>query len=280
MNILLAEDDKISRELLSRIVESEGQHSVTTTQDGEEAWTVLSEPGKVFDVCIFDIYLPKLSGLDLVERMRQTDPHKTTAIILCTAVQDRDTVQRAAALGVVHYVLKPYSRTLMLDKIRQIGQGLAEQNVLDQPEFVCRRLGIEPDMHRVMLAALVEDVEQWSAQLRASHEPAELQELFIRGRGIKGSCLSLGARRTPQYFNAVETALQSFLKAPAEADLAQIKLGSLLDDLDREIHLVGDRIKVPAWWAPARGKMRPFEVERVGTNAPYPDRCARWTNGA
>jgi two-component system chemotaxis response regulator CheY len=246
MNILLAEDDKISRDLLRRIVESEGQHTVTAAHDGEEAWAILSDPAKSFDVCIFDIYMPKLSGLELVERMRAGDTHKSTAIILCTAVHDRATVQRAAALGVSHYVIKPYSRTLMLDKLGQIGRGLVDDDVLESPEVVCRRLGIEADMHRVMLAALVEDVEEWSGLLRGTADPAEVQQLFLRGRGIRGSCLSLGARRAPQYLNAIETVLQAFLAAPSEGEFPQAKMTVLLDDLDREIHLVGDRVKAPA----------------------------------
>ena len=245
MQILLAEDDKISRELLRRIIDSEAQHEVTLAADGEQAWEFLANPGQKFDVCILDIFMPGISGIDIVGRMRKTDARKNTAIILCTAVHDRETVQRAVQLGVTHYVVKPYSKTLMVEKLRQIKASLGDSGLLEPSAIVCKRLGIDVETHRIMLESLVEDVSEWCQRLRAAADRSVVQKLFIRGRGTKGSCLSLGARSIAEVFNEIESALQTYL-ADAAAPLPQAAIEPSITNLEQEMVKVGDKIKVLA----------------------------------
>jgi len=245
MHLLIVEDDKISLELLRRVIESDAKHDVTLASDGEEAWGMVSDPERKFDACIFDIFMPKMSGLDVVERMRATERYRTTPVILCTAVQDRATVRRAASLAITHYVLKPYSRALMLEKLRQVRAALGDMDVLEDPSVVCKRLGIEADMHRVMLKNLLDDIAAWSQELRSAADPAELQKHFIRGRGIKGSCLSLGALRIARQCNAIEGVLEEFLARPVDP-FPREKVDALLADLDREIGRAGEQVKAAA----------------------------------
>ena len=63
MNILIAEDDDISRDLLRRILEREPEYTLTLTSDGEKAWAQLTDPAQRFDLGIFDLMMPRLSGL-------------------------------------------------------------------------------------------------------------------------------------------------------------------------------------------------------------------------
>ena len=102
MNLLIVEDDKISLELLRRVIESDGMHVATIATDGEEAWRLLNQGEQKFDACILDIFMPNLGGLDVVERMRADERYRKTPVILCSAVQDRATVQRAASLAISH----------------------------------------------------------------------------------------------------------------------------------------------------------------------------------
>ena len=92
----------------------------------------------------------------------------------------------------------------MLDKLWQVQATLGNINPLEDSSMVCQRLGIDVDMHRAMLKALLDDIAGWSAQLRASAGLAELDKLFIRGRGIKGSCLSLGAPRIARHLATID----------------------------------------------------------------------------
>jgi two-component system chemotaxis response regulator CheY len=248
MNILLAEDNNLSRELLRRIIESNGQHTTALAQDGEEAAALLGDASKHFDVCIFDIYMPKKTGLELVKDMRADERLKRTAVILCTTADDRQTVQKAASLGVAHYIVKPYIRTVVLNKLQQIANEIGEVGALEDPNLVCERLGIEHDMHRSLLQALVTDLDEWCARLRGTLDPVEVEKLFLRGRGIRGSCLNLGAKHAVTQIIKIETVLQDFLSQQANsgAALPLPLLQAPLEELERNIKLVGKQIKAAA----------------------------------
>jgi CheY-like chemotaxis protein len=247
MHLLLAEDDKISRDLLRRIVESEG-HSVVLAPDGESAWLRLTSKDQPFDVAILDICMPGAGGLEVLERMRNSEDHKNTPVILCSAVSDRSTVQRAAALSVTHYVIKPYSRAVMLDKLRRVRESLGGPSEMEAVDIVCQRLGIDAGTHRDMLASVIEDGLNWSQEARAAREKDQFQASFVRCRGLKGSCLSMGAKGLAGKLDAVEASLQALVDHTEQPhpELAIEQLQALLSDLDREMEIVRQRSKLAA----------------------------------
>ncbi|MGH7997442.1 MAG: response regulator [Opitutaceae bacterium] len=234
MHLLLAEDDKISRDLLRRIIESES-HKVTLAHDGEEAWAQLLKVGPDLDACILDICMPQMSGLDLVQRMRANDALKRLPVMLCTAVHDRATVQRAAALGVAHYVLKPYSRSGMLEKLRQIRAAKQDDScgAIEEPALVCRRLGIDSGFHREMVSTVLEEALGFLRELHA--DQPDFSKLFIRARGLNGSCLTFGLRRAAQKLAQIEGLLQSLSASPENAATARTGLLAPIDELDRDL---------------------------------------------
>ena len=75
--------------------------------DGEEAYSIYKE--KRPNIIISDINMPKLSGLNLIKRIREND-HNTKAIIL-TAYSDVDYLLSATNLKLTSYLIKPVSRT-------------------------------------------------------------------------------------------------------------------------------------------------------------------------
>jgi CheY-like chemotaxis protein len=77
MKILIAEDDRISRLLMQRILEADGGHALTMANDGEEAWQQLLASPEPFDVCLLDIMMPRLDGLGLIARMRASRPSRS-----------------------------------------------------------------------------------------------------------------------------------------------------------------------------------------------------------
>ena len=63
-HILLADDDKATRDLVKRALESEG-HNVEVTQDGTEALEKLKSHGAAVDVLVSDVHMPGIDGIDL-----------------------------------------------------------------------------------------------------------------------------------------------------------------------------------------------------------------------
>lgn len=117
--LLLVEDDALSLQLLCMILAQEPRYEVFTAANGRLAWEMLDR-GLCPDLCISDINMPEMDGLQLLERMRSDPRFKETPALLCTALKDRQTVKRAAPLRVSYYLLKPYSGEAVLAQLRRL----------------------------------------------------------------------------------------------------------------------------------------------------------------
>jgi two-component system chemotaxis response regulator CheY len=126
MNILVVDDDDGCCQLLRDLLAQEPDHTPTFAANGAEAWWLLSDPERHFDLGIFDIKMPFVDGISLLKRIRGTPKLKALPVILCTGVTERNTVQEAVQFAVQHYVVKPYSATAMLEKIHAVAQSLLQ----------------------------------------------------------------------------------------------------------------------------------------------------------
>jgi two-component system chemotaxis response regulator CheY len=126
MNILVVDDDDGCCQLLRDLLAKEPDCAAVFTANGAEGWWVVSDPERHFDLGIFDIKMPMVDGLSLLKRIRDTPKLKDLPVILCTGVTERKIVQEAAQFVVQHYVVKPYSGTAMLEKIRSVGQAVLQ----------------------------------------------------------------------------------------------------------------------------------------------------------
>jgi CheY-like chemotaxis protein len=192
MNILLADDDKVSRELLRRLLESEPGCVVTTAADGEEAWCLLRDASRRFDVGFFDIIMPRLDGIELLERVRTTPGLRALPVVLCTAANDHPMVENACLLSVSHYIIKPYGKSVVLEKLHLVQAELAGGPATEDAQTVADRLGLDPAVLNGLVSALLPDIESWLAVARRVRHPVEFQRLAVSANGLKGGCLNLG----------------------------------------------------------------------------------------
>jgi CheY-like chemotaxis protein len=124
MKILIAEDNAISQELLRKILVSRG-YEVVVAGDGRVAWDLLCQ-GLNPDLCILDIMMPTMSGLEVLQRIRKDPRFRRLKIILCSALRDRETIAQGATLGIEYYILKPFKPDLVLQQVEKALQGLTE----------------------------------------------------------------------------------------------------------------------------------------------------------
>ncbi|MEN8147717.1 MAG: response regulator transcription factor [Campylobacterota bacterium] len=101
--ILLLEDDKLLAETLKELLSSEG-YTVTLVLDGGAAADVSYE-GQ-FDLYIFDINVPEINGLELLESLRSADD-KTPAIFI-SALVDLNSISKGFEVGADDYIKKPF----------------------------------------------------------------------------------------------------------------------------------------------------------------------------
>ena len=71
--ILLADDDAATRDLVKRALEGDG-HTVTLTQDGTEALDQVKEGGLKFDLLVSDVDMPTIDGIALAEQALPPQP--------------------------------------------------------------------------------------------------------------------------------------------------------------------------------------------------------------
>jgi len=101
--ILLVEDDNNLREIYEARLEAEG-YTIVTAKDGEEA-LVIAKAEKP-DLVVSDVMMPRISGFEMLDILRNTSELKYTKVIMLTALGQADDQTRATSLGADRYLVK------------------------------------------------------------------------------------------------------------------------------------------------------------------------------
>jgi len=112
-NLLLVDDDEALRNLLSNILQRAG-YSVKSFENGKEAVEASYE--EFFNLALIDIHLPDMQGLELLTKLRKTEPEMIKIII--TGQASLDTAIEATNKGVDGYVVKPFEPKKLLEMIK------------------------------------------------------------------------------------------------------------------------------------------------------------------
>lgn len=114
--ILLAEDDPNLGEILKDYLEMKGKFDVTLCKDGEEALKTFNNES--FDLCIFDVMMPKKDGFTLGKEIRELNPD--IPIIFATAKGMMEDKSEAFGLGGDDYITKPFRVEELLLRINAL----------------------------------------------------------------------------------------------------------------------------------------------------------------
>ena len=118
LKVLIVDDQRTSRMLIRDALDQLGITQITMAVDGEEALKMLmSAPSHII---ISDFNMPKLDGLQLLKAVRSYPPTKKTPFIILTGRGDRELVQKAAALGVNNFLVKPVSVPVLQKTIEAV----------------------------------------------------------------------------------------------------------------------------------------------------------------
>src|SRR5664279_3543034 len=117
MKILVADDDPVLRRLMRELLIRRFGYEVVEAVDGLKAWQALSS-GLKLDVCIFDLLMPEIGGLDLLFRVRGDRRFMHQKVILCSTLHDRASVVQAESLEVEGYLVKPFTGRSFLEMVK------------------------------------------------------------------------------------------------------------------------------------------------------------------
>jgi two-component system response regulator PilR (NtrC family) len=149
--ILVVDDEETAREELAEAIRDAGME-VATAENGRRGLELAGE--MAFDVCVTDIRMPEMDGIELLERLRRTSP-KTLTIIL-TAYGALETALAALRTGAADYILKPVIFDDLLHKIRRLlehrdleMQVQSLRRTLEGQQIGQSLIGESPSLHRI-----------------------------------------------------------------------------------------------------------------------------------
>lgn len=131
MKVLIAEDDLVSRTMLSRLLSAWG-HDVVVTVDGSSAWDILQRDDAP-KVAILDWMMPELDGAEVCRRVRCQARPEPAYLILLTAKDRTEDVVTGLDSGANDYLVKPFDRRELQARLR-----VAERIVSLQHELAAR----------------------------------------------------------------------------------------------------------------------------------------------
>jgi len=105
LNVLHVDDDPMNLRVVEEILSAFG-HNAVKASSGPEALAFLSQ--QVFDVVLLDIHMPGMSGLEVIERLRNSDgPERDTPVIALTADIVTRRPEEYLGLGFNDFIAKP-----------------------------------------------------------------------------------------------------------------------------------------------------------------------------
>jgi len=117
-HILIIEDDKFLRELISRKLLSDG-FKIEEAIDGEEGLRKIEEVKP--DLILLDLILPGLDGFEVLERIKDNPSTSAVPVLILSNLGQRDEIERGLKLGAVDFLVKAhFTPEEIVDKIKII----------------------------------------------------------------------------------------------------------------------------------------------------------------
>jgi two-component system chemotaxis response regulator CheY len=189
MKVLVIDDDVVSRMVLMHLVDSCGSFEIVEAEDGEDAWRQL-DGGLRPAITFCDVRMPRMSGIDLLQRVKGDARLATMPFVLVSAANDGETMEQANCLGAEAYIVKPYQA----EQVRSHLAGLAPavSNNVESPAAVMRRLGIDSARLLRYLGGLDKQLQRADSDITRQLASADVAGARERLARLREGCSMLG----------------------------------------------------------------------------------------
>lgn len=203
MNVLVVDDDVVSRMVLMHLVSSCGSYQILEAADGQDAWDQL-QAGLRPAVLFCDLRMPHVSGLELLARVRADDRFGALPFILVTSSTDSATLEQAASLGVSGLIVKPFQAGQVRVQLAAFSDPPEDWiHRAETPAATLARLRIDARRLLAYLGGFQAQLTAASGEIdamAARGEPEAVRERI--GRLHKG-CVTLGLGGAADAFDAL-----------------------------------------------------------------------------
>lgn len=115
--ILVVDDEPDLLELVRDTLEMAG-YTVITASDGEEGLKSITEESP--DLVILDIKMPKIDGMEVLERVRKNPLLNELPIIMLTSLKGEGIIREAKEVGANDYIVKPFNQIDLLNRVKRV----------------------------------------------------------------------------------------------------------------------------------------------------------------
>ena len=118
LNFLVVDDFSTMRRIVRNLLKELGYNNVEEAEDGAQALDMLGT-GR-FQFVVSDWNMPNLDGLEMLKRIRASEPLKHLPVLMVTAEAKKENIIAAAQAGANGYVVKPFSAATLEEKLDRI----------------------------------------------------------------------------------------------------------------------------------------------------------------
>jgi CheY-like chemotaxis protein/anti-sigma regulatory factor (Ser/Thr protein kinase) len=187
-DILIVDDDATTLKMMQGILKSAGM-TVSTAADGQAGLRALRK--KKFDIVFLDIWMPKISGLDLLELLR--DEPYIPKIVIMTSDQTSETLLRALRGRVYHFLAKPVEARLLLDLVNE---ALSAESASPPIEV----LSATPNWVELLIPCdrtITKRVQSFLARLEIDLPQEQREAIGLAFRELLNNAVEWGGRHDP-----------------------------------------------------------------------------------
>lgn len=136
-HLLIVDDNKVNRLLMSRSVELLG-HRASTAENGKIAMQMLQD--ETFDMLLLDIEMPEMDGFEVLEAVKNDPRLRDLPIIVTSSVEGLNNIVRCIELGAEDYIPKPVNKVLLNARVRS---SLEKKRLYDEQKRLLNRFATE-----------------------------------------------------------------------------------------------------------------------------------------
>ncbi|HEU4629132.1 MAG TPA: hybrid sensor histidine kinase/response regulator [Gemmatimonadaceae bacterium] len=188
--VLIVEDSATQAAALAALLEEHG-YATVTARDGEEALARVADTP--VDLVLSDVVMPGLSGYDVCRRIKTELGRRDLPVVLLTGLSDPMDIIRGLESGADNYITKPYERTHLLSRVRQVldnrdmrRQAAAGEGV--EITFLGARFNITADKEQI-LDLLVSSYEELVRTNQAVRQAEQRSRFLAEATGILAASL-------------------------------------------------------------------------------------------